>query len=62
MTAGEKKKGRHDRLGPLARKAAQVEHQRALENFNRFNENFVEAYEAERNVARLPEKEKEASL
>lgn len=37
-----------------------MEHKRELENFNRFNETFVEAYKAERNVKRLPAKEKEA--
>jgi hypothetical protein len=29
-----------------------------LESFNRFNEDYVEAYNAERNVRRLPQKEK----
>lgn len=38
---------RKDRLGPLARKAAMLEHQRALKDFNRFNHEFVEAYKAE---------------
>ena len=39
-----------------------IEHKRALENFSRFNEAFVEAYTAERNVKRLPEKENKESL
>jgi len=51
-----------DKLGPLARKAALVEHKRALQDFNRFNKNFVDAYEAERNVKRLPERNKEAGM
>jgi len=47
-------------LGPLARKAALVDHKRNLESFNRFNENFVDAYTAERNVKKLPQKERKA--
>ena len=48
---------KRDKFGPLARKSAQLDHERALKDFNRFNEVFVEAYNAERNVKLLPEKE-----
>jgi ribosomal protein S4 len=51
-----------DKFGPLARKAALVEHKKTLENFNRENINFVEAYNAQRNVKRLPERENKDSL
>ena len=58
LTSKEKETIKKDQLGPLARKAAQIEHKRNLENFNRFNQDYVEAYNAERNVKRLPQKEK----
>lgn len=51
---------RKDRLGPLARKAALLEHKRSLQNFNRFNQHFVESYKAEQNVKALPLKEAKA--
>ena len=56
----EKDKIRKDRLGPLARKAALLEHKRSLENFNRFNEVFVDTYKAERNIKELPRREEKA--
>lgn len=37
FTKGEKETIKKDKLGPLARKAAQIDHKRNLENFNRFN-------------------------
>ena len=51
---------RKDRLGPLVRKAAQIEHKRALQDFNRFNYDYVEAYKAEKNVKSLPIRENNA--
>ena len=57
MTNKERELAKKDRLGPLARKAALVEHKRTLQEFNRFDEGFVDAYMAERNVKRVPEKE-----
>ena len=56
----EKDKLRKDRLGPLARKAALLEHKRSLQDFNRFNEVFVDAYKAEKNVKELPRREERA--
>jgi len=57
MTNKERELARKDRLGPLARKAAMIEEKRNLEKFNRFNEDYVDAYMAERNAKRVPEKE-----
>ena len=51
---------RKDRLGPLARKAAEIEHQRVLKDFNRFSYDYVEAYKADKNVKNLPVKESKA--
>lgn len=53
---------RKDRLGPLVRKAAQIEHKRALQDFNRFNYEYVTAYKAESNVKGLPIRESKAQL
>ena len=47
MTKKEKEFQKRDQLGPLARKASLVEHQRKLEKFDRFNQDFVDAYKAE---------------
>lgn len=58
----EKKQIRRDELGPLARKAEELEHRRNLESFNRFNQHFVDAYMAERNVTRNPQVTKEKEL
>ena len=60
LTKGERELVQKDRLGPLARKAAEIEHQRTLQDFNRFDQAFVEAYAAQKNVKRLPEKEQKA--
>lgn len=39
---------KRDSLGPLARKAAMIEHKRVLQNFNRNDETFVNAYMTDR--------------
>jgi len=57
MNKQERLDSRKDRLGPLARKAALLEHKRTLDTFNRFNHEFVESYKAEKNVKALPVKE-----
>ena len=61
LTNSQRKELKRDQLGPLARKAAIAEEKRNLENFNRFNQNFVEAYTADRNMKLLPSREAKAS-
>ena len=46
---------------PIAKKVALVEHKRRLENFDRFNEDFVVAYMAERDLKKVKQKNKELS-
>jgi hypothetical protein len=47
---------RRDELGPLARKAAVIENQRSLQNFDRFNQDFSEAYNLDLRLKKMPER------
>ena len=53
MTTGER--------DPIAKKVAMADHKKTLENFDRFNEDFVSAYMAEKFVQRVKDKNKEKS-
>lgn len=57
LTDKERMQVKRDQLGPLARKAAMIEQKRVLQNFNRFNQTFVEAYNSEKRHEKLPKME-----
>lgn len=63
MTNEERKKMR-ELNAPVARKLALAEHERRLQTFDRFNEDFVKAHTSERQLQKVKEinKQNESSL